>query len=110
MKILAIAFAGIGDSLLATPLIRALREQFPDATIDALVMWAGARDLLQGNPCLDTIHQQNFLQKSTLANLQFLWRLWGGGEKTFFYTHSPKKKTHTHHFKPYKTAHTTRDP
>jgi len=75
MKILVISFAGIGDSLLATPLIRALRQQYPSATIDVFVMWAGARDLLEGNPRINTIHQQNFFKESTLANLRFLWRL-----------------------------------
>src|SRR5436190_5907004 len=75
MKILVISFAGIGDSLLATTLIRALREQYPVATIDALVMWAGGKDLLEGNPCLHTIYQQNFLKASALKNLRFLWRL-----------------------------------
>jgi len=75
MKILVISFAGIGDSLLATPLICALRERFPSAIIDVFVMWAGAKDLLEGNPCINTIHQQNFWKSSTLANLKFLWRL-----------------------------------
>jgi len=75
MKILVISFAGIGDSLLATPLLRALRSQFPTATIDVLVMWAGSKALLEGNPHLNTIHQQNFFKESTLANLRFLWRL-----------------------------------
>lgn len=75
MKILVISFAGIGDTLLATPLLGALREQFPAATIDVVVMWAGSKALLEGNPHLNTIHQQNFFQESTLANLRFLWRL-----------------------------------
>src|SRR5437667_11859528 len=75
MKILIISFAGIGDSLLATPLIRALREQYPVATIDAFVMWAGAKDLLEGNPCLHSIYQRNFFKDSAMANLRFLWHL-----------------------------------
>ncbi len=75
MKILIISFAGIGDSLLATPLIHALRHQFPATAIDALVMWAGSKDLLEGNPHLNAIHQQNFLKEGALANLRFLWRL-----------------------------------
>ena len=41
MKILVISLAGIGDSLLASPLLRGLREAYPDARIDALVMWGG---------------------------------------------------------------------
>ena len=61
MKILAISLAGIGDTLFATPLIHELRANFPDATIDALVLWRGAKDLLDNNPQLDTVHQKNLL-------------------------------------------------
>ena len=93
MKILVISVAGIGDSLLATPLIRALREQFPDATIDALVMWAGAKDLLENNPCLHTIYQQNFFKESALSNLRFLWRLREGRYDISINTY-PQSKIH----------------
>jgi hypothetical protein len=58
MNILVISLAGIGDALLATPLIHELRANFPDATIDALVMWAGSRDLLENNPHLNRVHQK----------------------------------------------------
>ena len=57
MKILVISLAGIGDTLLATPLIHELRANFPDATIDALVLWAGSKDLLEDNPHLGRVHQ-----------------------------------------------------
>src|SRR5436190_14321297 len=75
MKILVISLAGIGDTLLATPLIRELRANFPEAQIDALVLWAGSKDLLQGNPFLDTVYQRNFLKKSRIGSLRFLWPL-----------------------------------
>jgi len=52
MKILVISYAGIGDTLFATPLIHELRAMHPGATIDALVRWRGAKDLLEGNPHL----------------------------------------------------------
>ncbi len=61
MKILVISLAGIGDALLSTPLIHELRANFPDATIDALVLWAGSRDLLENNPHLNRVHQQNLV-------------------------------------------------
>src|ERR1051325_10612395 len=75
MKILVIALAGIGDTLIATPLIHELRANFPDAQIDALVRWPGARDLLEGNPHLNTVHQKDFVKAGTLATLKFLLML-----------------------------------
>ena len=75
MKILVISLAGIGDTLLATPLIRELRANFPEAQIDALVLWTGSKDLLEGNPFLNTIYQRNFLKQSRIGSLRFLWPL-----------------------------------
>ena len=75
MKILVIALAGIGDTLLATPLIAELRANFPDATLDALVNWPGAQDLLETSPHLRRVHQKNLLKESTPGALRFLWSL-----------------------------------
>ena len=60
-KILVISLAGIGDTLIATPFIRELRENFPDAVIDALVMWPGAKDLLEHNPNVNRVFQKNLM-------------------------------------------------
>jgi ADP-heptose:LPS heptosyltransferase len=75
MKILVIAMAGIGDALIATPLIHELRANFPDATIDALVLWAGSKDLLENNPHLNCVHQKNLITSGKFAGLKFLWSL-----------------------------------
>lgn len=81
MKILVISLAGIGDALLATPLIHELRANFPDATVDALVLWAGSRDLLENNPHLNHIHQKNLVTAGKLDTagklkaLRFFWSL-----------------------------------
>jgi ADP-heptose:LPS heptosyltransferase len=75
VKILVISLAGIGDSLLSTPLIRELRANFSDATIDALVLWNGAKDLLENNPHLNRVHQKNLIKTGKLESLQFLWSL-----------------------------------
>jgi ADP-heptose:LPS heptosyltransferase len=71
-KILVITLAGIGDTLLATPFIHELRANFPDATLDALTLWPGSRDLLAGNPHLNRIHQKQLIKDSKLSSLQFL--------------------------------------
>lgn len=71
-KILVIALAGIGDALIATPLIHELRENFPGAEIDAFVFWAGSRDLLAGNPHLSRVHQCNSFEAGTPGFLKFV--------------------------------------
>lgn len=75
MKILVISMAGIGDTLIATPLIHELRANFPDATIDALVIWPGSRDLLENNPHINRVFQKNLIKCGKLEGLQFLWSL-----------------------------------
>lgn len=75
MKILVISLAGIGDTLFATPLIHELRTNFRNAVIDALVLWRGSRDLLEGNPHLNTVYQHNLIAEPKAATLKFLWKL-----------------------------------
>jgi ADP-heptose:LPS heptosyltransferase len=75
MKILVISLAGIGDTLIATPLLHELRANFPDATLDAFVLWAGSKDLLEGNPHLNTVFQKNLIKEGPLKSLPFLWNL-----------------------------------
>lgn len=75
MKILVISFAGIGDTIFATPLIHELRKNFPKATIDAFVRWSSAKDLLENNPHLNTIYQKDIAEGSKLDSLQFLMKL-----------------------------------
>jgi ADP-heptose:LPS heptosyltransferase len=72
MKLLLISLAGIGDTLFAGPLIHELRLNFPEASIDALVMWPGARDILTGHPHLNAIHQKNLIRDSKAAAWSFL--------------------------------------
>lgn len=75
MKILVISFAGIGDTLFATPLIHELRANFSEATIDIFVRWAGAKGLLENNPHLNQIHQKDLAADSKISSLAFLWKL-----------------------------------
>lgn len=71
-RILVIALAGIGDTLMATPVIHELRVQFPEASIEAVVMWAGAKDILEGNPHLTAVHHHSFIDASKLESLRFV--------------------------------------
>jgi heptosyltransferase-2 len=75
MKILVISLAGIGDTLIATPLVRELRNNFPLAEIDAFVMWKGSQELLATNPNLDSVYQNNFFKNSWVESLKSLLQL-----------------------------------
>ena len=93
MKLLVISLAGIGDTLFATPLIHELRENFPDATLDALVLWRGSRDVLEGNPHLNRVHQRNLITDSKFGALRFLLGLNREHYDVSFNTH-PQSRIH----------------
>jgi lipopolysaccharide heptosyltransferase II len=71
VKLLVISLAGIGDTLIATPFIRELRENFPGAAIDALVRWPGAKDLLEHNPHVHRVFQKDLMTCGLFEALRF---------------------------------------
>jgi ADP-heptose:LPS heptosyltransferase len=75
VKILVISLAGIGDALIATPFIRELRENFPQATIDVLVKESGAKDLLERNPNVNRVFHKDLLKCGQFERLRFVWSL-----------------------------------
>jgi heptosyltransferase-2 len=93
MRILIISLAGIGDTLFATPLIHELRANFPEAQIDALVLWAGSRDVLEGNPHLNRIFQRNLIRAVNAESLKFLWELRSNRYDISLNTH-PQSRIH----------------
>jgi ADP-heptose:LPS heptosyltransferase len=93
MKALVISLAGIGDTLFATPLIHELRSNFPSAQIDALVFWPGARDLLIGNPHLNTIYQKDLVKAGAAKSLPYLLALRKNRYDISFNTH-PQSRIH----------------
>src|SRR5258708_8960865 len=62
-RILVVALRRLGDVLLTTPLIRSLKQAFPDAAIEALV-FAGTEGILAGNPDLAGVITQSPLAPS----------------------------------------------
>ncbi len=70
-KILVINTTAIGDTLICTPAIRALKEAFPDASITALVGVA-AREVLENNPHIDEL-----ISHSGRMNLAYFIKLPG---------------------------------
>ncbi len=75
-KILIIKFRYIGDVLLCTPTIEAIRKHYPHARIECLVN-PGTDDVLRFNPNIDGVH---VVPRSGLATqLRFLWWLRSSG-------------------------------
>ena len=74
-RILVIALAGIGDTLMATPILHELRVQNPGASVEAVVLWGGAREILENNPNVDRVHQHSFIEASKWASLRFVMGL-----------------------------------
>jgi lipopolysaccharide heptosyltransferase II len=93
MKLLVISLAGIGDTILATPLIHELRANFPDARIEALVRWVPSKDILEGNPHVDAVHQRDLTTLSKSQALRFLRSLGRNGYDVSINTH-PQSRIH----------------
>jgi ADP-heptose:LPS heptosyltransferase len=68
-RILVLSLSGIGDTLMATPLLHELRLQFPSAEIDVLVLWAGAAEVLRDNPNVREVIRHDFLGAPRLASI-----------------------------------------
>src|SRR5579859_1883751 len=80
--ILVVKLAGIGDLLLATPALRALRESYPQATLDLLVTpesagllndWEVIDHVIVLDKYLFDYPQQIVMRPQNLLRLQPLW-------------------------------------
>src|SRR2546427_7824007 len=76
-RILVVDLDNIGDVLLATPAIRALRRSFPDATLDVLVTNYTA-SVVAGNPHIDGVLTcgKRIVEASLLERAALVWRIW----------------------------------
>ena len=75
-RILVVRTDRIGDLLLSTPVIQALRQNYPDAYIAAMVS-PYAKEIVEGNPYLDEviIYDKDFKHKSWIGSMKFALRL-----------------------------------
>mgnify|MGYP001594468633 CR=1 FL=1 len=74
-NIIVLALAGIGDSILATPMIRNLRRIYPETKITALVIYPIVRDTFQRNKDIDEVIFFDFLKGGYLKSLMFVLKL-----------------------------------
>ncbi|HLG32908.1 MAG TPA: lipopolysaccharide heptosyltransferase II [Ignavibacteriaceae bacterium] len=82
MKILILALSGIGDALMFTPALKLLKTKLPEAQVDALVMFEGARDILSSNPNINRVHHFNFLKEGKLKSLKYVLSIRGNYDVT----------------------------
>ena len=75
MKILINALSGIGDALMFTPALKLIRKAMPEATIDALVMFKGVKDMYGRNPDLNNVIHFDFMKKGAFESLRFVLKL-----------------------------------
>ncbi|MDA0321391.1 MAG: glycosyltransferase family 9 protein [Verrucomicrobia bacterium] len=73
-KILVIAGSGIGNILLATPLVRSLRRAYPTAGIDVLVP-PGRGGILEGNPDVNRVVEV-VRKQGMRASSRFFRHMW----------------------------------
>lgn len=71
-SILMICLPGMGDTILASPSIRALKQTYPDAHITALTMLRGAKAVLDRDPHVDEVLYFNFIGEGVLRSLRFV--------------------------------------
>ncbi len=75
MKIIVISLAGIGDTIMATPLLHELRNNFPEAEINVLVMWKGAEEILKNNPYVTKVIYFNMIKEGPIKTMDFCRKL-----------------------------------
>lgn len=75
MKILVLALSGIGDALLFTPAVKLMRQALPHSQIDALVMFAGVKEIYERNPNFDSVFYFDFMREGIAASLRYVPRL-----------------------------------
>ncbi|HET6401982.1 MAG TPA: glycosyltransferase family 9 protein [Candidatus Kapabacteria bacterium] len=71
-KILVLALPGIGDALMATPMVELLRRAKPNAEIHAFIMFASTREMYEHDPFVDKVHYYDFLNESKSGALRFV--------------------------------------
>ena len=58
-----------------TPALKLLRKNLPNAEIDALVMYKGAKEIYSSNPNLNKVIHFNFVEEGAIKSFKFLLQL-----------------------------------
>ncbi len=71
-RIIVFCLPGIGDAILFTPALAALRRAFPDAHLTALTMFRGSADILETNPHLDEVRWFDFFNAGAWKGIRYI--------------------------------------
>jgi heptosyltransferase-2 len=74
-KILVIALSGIGDALMFTPALKLIKKSMPEVDLDVLIMFKGAKTILEENPNVSNIIYFDFLDSRIFSSLKFIFSL-----------------------------------
>ncbi|MBI2670635.1 glycosyltransferase family 9 protein [Candidatus Woesearchaeota archaeon] len=74
-KILVFSLPGIGNTLMITPMLEALRVHYKDAKITVIVMYKSCKEILEGNLNVDEVILFEFIKQGYIKSLKFLYKL-----------------------------------
>jgi ADP-heptose:LPS heptosyltransferase len=75
MRIAVFCLPGIGDGLMATPMIDLLRKKMPDSKIDVITMFEGIKYVFKNNSCVDNVYNLPLYKKNKLIAVLELLKL-----------------------------------
>ena len=93
-SILILSLAGIGNTLLATPMLRQLKERLPSTRLSVLVMFEGSAEVLRYNPFVDEVLQWDLLGQGSWRSFLFLARLRRRKFDLIFHTYPSNRKAY----------------
>lgn len=73
--VVVLCLAGIGDTLLFTPVLADLKRAFPGIRVTAVTMLPGPRSVMQSSPYVDELLHFDFPHEGVLRSLRFVLRL-----------------------------------
>lgn len=68
-KILVLCLPGVGDALMATPMVKVLRKGLPQAQIDLLCIFEGVAYVYKNNPYVDNVYHVSLYKQKKLDGL-----------------------------------------
>ncbi len=93
-RILVMRLDRLGDVVLSTPLLHALRQEYPHAFI-AMMVRAACQDVIEGHPCLNEVivYDKEKAQRGAFATFQFARKLRSYAFDTVLVLH-PSNRSH----------------